>query len=188
MENTTEETSNNAEAVETSQKSQHVIAGAALLLVVLIILFVVFKPADEVSAPMIDENQVEEVATTTASSTNGVGTTSVPQAGAEVTQTTNENGEQVIVGDGYIATVRPVAKQTPVIEEFSTRLSATGETCFYSWKVSMAQTCSLITGMSSGIQDVGTEGSLQIAPGTYILRCSGLGGTSVNSEALKCEV
>jgi len=170
------------ETVTTETKSQHVIAGVALLLVLLVILFIVLKPAEQATAPVTDEdateNQDDASATTTTSTTTTGGTT----------ETTNDKGEQVINGLGYTATIRPVEKVTPIITEFTARASASGSTCFYTWNVDLAQRCSLMTGPGTGIKNIGTEGSIQIKPGTYTLECDGAGRGKAKSEPLTCGV
>jgi hypothetical protein len=185
-----EDQTNTSKEEKNEKKSQNVIATVAFVIALIIIAVIVMRPADKAVAPVDVPTNDAPVMDDSATTTEEIEEVEDEVEPTPTPEPQNSSQGQVIQGDGFqavIGDIRQVTEEVPIINSFTVRPSATGETCFYNWSASKAQKCRFITGMGTGVRDVGVEGSLQILAGTYMLECEGIGGAKATSEALACE-
>jgi len=168
------------------QKKRSPVLGVLIIIIVLGLLFWLLKPTQQADAPTGSD---VEVATTTEDIVEGE-TVVVSQDGI-FDPTSRET--QVIEGDGYVTTIRPVLTapeptgDAPEVVRFAVSAEE-GETCRFSWEVEKAVECNFVnTQTRTGVTAVPVLSSLQIgARGVYQLECVGTGGKVTISEALTC--
>lgn len=167
-----------------------------ILIIIALVAFFIFKPKDEVNAPIVGEKSEEvmgefsDIAQQSVTEKESGGA----EEGEEVKKTEESFGDgvQVIEGDGFRAVITPVENSItgpkPVIREFTVKLSSTGS-CIFHWNVDGASECSFINIIANkGVENVGDEGNMQTSEkGSYQIQCIGSGGMTTNSETLICQ-
>ncbi len=168
----------------------------ALIVVIIIagILFLAFRPTNQADAPTIDTNGTV-VATTTETTTPSEPAVTAPTTPSTAPTTPSTApagapGVQVIQGDGFTATIRPVTDTgvAPTIKSFTVKQSTAGASCIFMWDTKDATSCEVInTTAKTSVRGVPAEGTLQTSDaGAYQLSCKGSGGAKTASELVSC--
>jgi hypothetical protein len=163
----------------------------ALIAVIIIagILFLAFRPTNQVDAPTIDGADDTTATSTVATSTAVTPTTVAPAtSGSAAVAPATTPGVQVIQGDGFTATIRPVEGVAPTIKSFTVRQSTAGASCIFTWDTKDATSCEVInTTAKTSVRGVPEEGTLQTSDaGAYQLSCKGTGGKTAVSALVSC--
>lgn len=160
-----------------------------VIIIVLGIVYLAFKPAQQADAPTVED---ASIATTSVDAVPETPVTPavVPPTPAVAPVPATDTGVQVIQGDGFTATVRPVTTsgEPPVIASFAVRQEP-GENCIFSWEATNATSCDVTnTTMKTVVRGVPAKGSLQTdEPGTYQLTCKASGGKTATSNTAVCK-
>lgn len=190
-----ENTSNNddQESQDKNKVSKSVVGILALVIVILGIFVLVFKPKDEANAPVIEDNNPVDIATSTATSTDSEnnGSTTTPDSSDNYDSTMGTQVGDIIQGDGFtgvITGITKVEKENPLIKNFGIR-SKSDSTCTFNWEVEKSVSCNFVyVGQGKQVSDVGAIGNLQIGEGMYQLECEGKGEGEAKSEIISCEI
>lgn len=171
---------------------QYGLIGLGVIVVVALIVVFVFRDAKPANAPTVDSENVATtsplLATTTASQQDALMVSGTMPSVVTPTPTTN-TGVQVIHGDGFTATIKPVTPtgDTPIISSFTVQQKQTG--CVYAWETRKAVSCDILnTTDKTSVKNVPVDGTLQTSDaGGYQLSCVGDGGIITRSEVVVCK-
>lgn len=163
-----------------------------VIIIVLGIVYLAFRPAQQADAPTVEDAQMatttDMVTDTAVAQPETPAPTAAPAPSTIAPAAPTTDGVQVIQGDGFIATVRPVEGEQPEIESFTIR-QAEGENCIFSWEAEKATSCDVANvTMKTVVRGVPAQGSLQTdEPGTYQLTCKATGGKTATSGTVVCK-